>query len=145
MSQDLPHYATPDTPDFTPKQQRRIKFIDELARVAYTIARAYTVKNDDPKFPAWEQLDYLDSEYAREGVEVYLAAPDEGADAWHNLWFEQMKANGFKYGKKYDAQKKTHPMFLKFNRLPLNKQNSDIIFHAAVRALTTTEARAYDD
>ena len=46
--------------DFSVPQQRRIAMIDELSRVAYTVSRAYMVRNGDPSLRAWEEMDYLD-------------------------------------------------------------------------------------
>ena len=134
-----------ETPNFTLEQQRRIKFIDELARVAYTVSRSYMLKNGDPHLPLWADMDYLDSEYAREGVEIYLAKPNGGPEIWHQQWFEQHQQLGWKHGKAHNPVKKTSPVFVPFDRLPPAKRNSDIIFHATVRALTNTETREYHD
>jgi len=131
--------------EFTVVQKRRIMFIEELARVAYTVSRAYMIMNDDPRLPEWQDMDYLDSEYVREGVEIYLAHPDADPEIWHQQWYEHHKKLGWKHGKAYDPIKKTSPVFMEFFRLPAKKRNSDIIFHAVVRSLTNTVEQKLND
>jgi len=134
-----------DFPEFTAEQKRRIMFIEELARVAYTVSRAYMIKNGDPQLPEWQDMDYLDSEYVREGVEIYLSNPDVGPGIWHQEWYKHHQKLGWKHGKAYNAVKKTSPVFMEFDRLPAAKRNSDIIFHAIVRSLTTTVEQKLND
>ena len=61
--------------------------------------------------------------------------PEAPASASHDSWLEVKKAEGWKYGKYKDAQKKTHPCYVPYDELPEDQKKKDALFKSIVAAV----------
>ncbi len=50
----------------------------------------------------------------------------------HNSWMKAYRKMGWKYGKKRDIIKKTHPDMVEFEKLPKDERDKDAVFLAFV-------------
>jgi hypothetical protein len=69
------------------------------------------------------------------GVKFRLENPNAGHDALHNAWLEEKISDGWVYGDIKDAEAKTHPCIVEFEKLPEFQQKIDALFCAIVDSL----------
>jgi hypothetical protein len=110
--------------------------IEEAAQIAYEVNKAYCQALGDNSFttdwfnaPQWQR----DTNIA--GVKFHLANPEATPSASHDSWLAVKKAEGWKYGKVKDADKKVHPCFVPYEKLPPAQKAKDYIFKALVTTL----------
>ncbi len=103
------------------------------ARAAHEVNRAYCIAiGDDTQLP-WELAPDWQKDSARKGVAGALAGftPAES----HAGWLAEKMAAGWKYGAVKDVEKKEHPCFVVYSKLPLDQRRKDAIFVSVVRAV----------
>lgn len=105
------------------------------AKAAHEANKVWCEANEDTSQQHWEDAQDWQRESAIKGVEFRLANPDAKEDAQHNAWMEDKILNGWIYGEVKDADKKTHPCILPFEKLPEFQQKKDKLFCAIVDAL----------
>lgn len=108
---------------------------DQIARVAHEVNRAYCAALGDPSQPAWSDAPEWQKGSALNGVHAHLAAPDLTPETSHELWFEEKRATGWKFGPVKDAEKKEHPCFVPYAELPEAQRAKDYLFKAVVESL----------
>ncbi|HEY8213281.1 MAG TPA: hypothetical protein VIG36_04015, partial [Methylocystis sp.] len=70
--------------------------IEEIARVAHEINRAYCAALGDLSQPAWEDAPDWQKSSAINGVAFHRANPDAGPDHSHNEWLKEKATTGWK-------------------------------------------------
>lgn len=108
---------------------------EQIARVAHEVNRAYCLALGDASQPSWEDAPQWQRDSAVNGVHFTLNNPTAPASASHDSWLKEKEADGWKYGKKKDPEKKEHPCMVPFDKLPQEQQAKDFIFQAVARAL----------
>jgi hypothetical protein len=108
---------------------------EEIGKVAHAINRAYCASLGDNSVSAWEDAPESHKASILAGVDMHLANPDATPEQSHESWLEAKKADGWKYGKVKDEEKKTHPCFLPYEKLPAAQKAKDYLFRATVHAL----------
>ena len=103
--------------------ERRAKFAYEAARIENAMAKRPI--NPEP----WEQRDKKFREnmimaVSRQCGKNRMTSPKK----LHNDWMRAYKEMGWKYGKKRDVVKKTHPDMVPFNKLGRKEQEKDWVF-----------------
>lgn len=109
--------------------------IEQIAKVAHEINRAYCQSLGDNSQPTWEGAPEWQRSSAINGVIYHLNNPDAGPDHSHNEWLKEKREMGWKYGPVKDAEKKEHPCFLSYEELPPEQKAKDYLFRAVVHAL----------
>jgi len=104
---------------------RRAVFVYEAARLAALEALA-------PIVPAsWDERE---EPFKRQFVDVIVrqCGPERSSDPQllHELWAEEYLRMGWKYGKIYDPQAKTHPDLVPYTELPQLEKDKDSVFVA---------------
>lgn len=106
--------------------------IADVAKICHEANRAYCqTLGDDSQVP-WEHAPAWQRESAMKGVDFCLLNPNAPASANHEAWLEVKRAEGWKYGKVKDADKKEHPCFVPFEQLSPSQQAKDHLFKAIV-------------
>lgn len=111
----------------------------DAARVAHEVNRAYCQAIGDNSQPSWEDAPDWQKESAVAGVKAIRDNPDMTPEQSHENWMAQKKADGWTYGQKKDADKKEHPAFLPYAKLPQEQRVKDYLFGAVVRAVLATK------
>ena len=106
-----------------------------IAAIAHQINAAYCASLGDDSQPAWADAADWQKQSAMVGVEMHLANPDATPEQSHESWLAQKTAEGWKYGKVKDADKKEHPCFMPYADLPQAQKSKDYLFRAVVHAL----------
>ncbi len=116
--------------------------IEQLARVCHEANRAYCASIGDDSQQPWESAPEWQRVSAINGVVFHIASPEAPASATHDAWVVEKLVNGWKFGKVKDADAKTHPCIVTFDRLPIEQQRKDVLFRAIVHALYTPTPHA---
>jgi hypothetical protein len=111
--------------------------IDDVARTAHEVNRAYCRAIGDDSQPPWGEAPDWQKESCRRGVLAHLGA-DLTPEQSHALWLEEKRRTGWTYGPLKDPEKKTHPCFRPYVDLPQEQRIKDYLFKAVVDAMKGT-------
>lgn len=110
--------------------------IEQIAVVCHEANRAYCQALGDDSQLSWHAAPEWQKKSAINGVMYHLENLNSKPEDSHNEWMAQKKAEGWKKGKKKDAEKKTHPLMVPYNMLPKEQKAKDFIFLGIVRAMS---------
>lgn len=103
----------------------------EIAKICHEVNRAYCLSIGDKSQVSWENAPLWQKESAINGVKFDLEnhrTPEEN----HKNWLKEKKKDGWVYGEIKDAEKKTHPCMVPYNKLPNEQKTKDYLFKAVV-------------
>lgn len=109
--------------------------VEEIAKVAHEVNRAYCQSLGDVSQVPWNDAPEWQRTSAINGVKFHLANPDSTPAHSHESWMAEKLADGWKYGTVKDPEKKEHPCIVPYNELPAAQRAKDYIFLALVRQL----------
>ncbi|MEI7510111.1 MAG: RyR domain-containing protein, partial [Flavobacterium sp.] len=101
---------------------------EAIARVCHATNKSWCEMNGDFTQKDWNDAEDWQKQSAIKGVEFRLNNPDAGHDAQHNSWMAEKLQQGWVYGEVKNAEKKTHPCIVSFEKLPLFQQKKDALF-----------------
>lgn len=111
------------------------KTIENCARVAHEINRAYCDAIGDHSQKPWDEADEWQRKSARLGVGVALGGAT--AEEQHEAWLAVKLSDGWVHGPVKDATAKTHPCLVPYADLPPEQRIKDSLYIAAVRVVAT--------
>lgn len=105
----------------------------QIAQVCYEANRAYCKTIGDDSFGDWIDAPDWQKQTNMAGVRFqahsYLTTGQPpSVAASHESWMDMKRAEGWTYGPVKDAEKKTHPCFLPYSKLPPEQRMKDYIF-----------------
>jgi hypothetical protein len=106
--------------------------IVKIAIVCHEVNRAYCEAMGDKSQPKWKDAPDWQKDSAINGVQFHIDNPTAGPSASHESWLKQKAAEGWKYGLVKDPEKKEHPCFVPYEKLPAEQKAKDFIFTAIV-------------
>jgi hypothetical protein len=109
--------------------------IEQIARVAHEVNRAYCQALGDYSQPSWAEAPQWQRDSAMLGVKLHTENPEASASASHESWMAQKLAEGWAYGPVKLPDLKQHPCIVPFAALPREQQAKDFIFRGVVHAL----------
>ena len=109
--------------------------VDDIARVAHEVNRSYCQAIGDNSQPSWDNAPDWQKSSAINGVNFHLKNPGAGPDHSHNEWLKEKREGGWTWGPVKDADKKEHPCFIEYDRLPTEQKAKDFLFRGVVHAL----------
>jgi len=107
----------------------------QIAFVCHQANKAWCEANDDTTQKDWHGAEGWQRQSAIKGVEFRLENPNAGHDAQHNAWLEEKVNDGWVYCEIKDAEAKTHPCIIEFDKLPDFQKKKDALFCAIVDSL----------
>ena len=108
--------------------------MDQIARVAHEVNRAYCQAIGDHSQPDWGGAPEWQRASARKGVDLHTMG-DFGPEASHVSWMQQKLDEGWAYGPVKDQEAKQHPCMIPFGELPREQQAKDYLFRGVVHAV----------
>ncbi len=108
--------------------------VEAIAMICHEANMAYCIALGDFSQKHWEDAADWQQESAIKGVEFALAGTRTPAEQ-HEAWLADKAADGWTYGTVKDADRKTHPCFVAYDKLPLEQRRKDALFGAVVSAL----------
>lgn len=109
--------------------------VEDLARVAHEVNRAYCLALGDASQLPWEEAPDWQRTSATKGAQFHLDNPDAPPSRSHEEWLAEKGATGWTYGPVKDPDLKQHPCFVPYDQLPAEQKAKDFIFSAVVAAL----------
>lgn len=110
-------------------------FVENIAKVAHEINKAFCESIGDNSQPSWEDAPRWQKDSAINGVKFHLQNPDALPSQSHENWLKQKEEEGWKYGQVKDAEKKEHPCFVSYDQLPVEQRSKDYLFKQIVHSL----------
>ena len=110
-------------------------YIQDVAKIAHEINRAYCSAIGDDSQPTWEDAPDWQKESAILGVNFHIKVNNASPSASHDAWLEAKEKDGWKYGPVKDPVKKEHPCFVPYDELPLEQRVKDYLFKQTVESL----------
>ncbi len=105
-----------------------------IAIVAHEALRAYCLQIGDNSQVNWADAPQWQKDSALKGVKLHLENEGVTPEKTHESWLEEKKLAGWKYGLVKDAEKKEHPCFVAYEKLPVEQKIKDYIFAGVVKA-----------
>lgn len=104
---------------------------EACARAAHEANRAYCIAIGDTSQVSWDEAPEWQKASALAGVKGVLI---DGNDprASHESWLREKRAAGWKWGPAKDPEKKEHPCFVEYNKLPSVQKQKDFLFVGVV-------------
>jgi hypothetical protein len=109
--------------------------LELIAAACHAINAAYCASQGDTSQPTWAEAPDWQKQSAVAGVEMHLANPQATPEQSHESWLAVKLADGWKYGKTKDADKKVHPCCVPYAKLPAAQKAKDFLFKAVVEVL----------
>lgn len=109
--------------------------IEGIAKVCHEANKAWCESLGDMTQLHWAEAPQWQKDAAVSGVKHHLENPESLPADSHNAWMRQKLDDGWKWGPVKDAEKKTHPSMVLFEKLSPGDQNKDKLFLNIVRAL----------
>ena len=115
-------------------KEKQMKSNIGIAQIAHEANRTYCESIGDNSQSTWEDAPANIKKSAIDGVQKVIANPKMTAKNAHDSWLKFKEEDGWKYGEEKDADKKTHPCMVPFNKLPKEQQYKDKLFIKTVKA-----------
>lgn len=109
---------------------------EQIAQVCHEANRGLQAVNADPNVPVappWDELDQDMKDSILVGVKGVQAG--NTAEQSHEQWLITKESQGWAYGPKKDAEKKTHPCMVPYDQLPVQDKVKDTLFAGIVKML----------
>jgi hypothetical protein len=108
---------------------------ENIAKVAHEINKAYCESIGDMSQPTWDEAPEWQKSSAINGVQFHIDNPEASPSASHDSWLKQKTEEGWKYGEIKDADKKEHPCFVPYEKLPVTQKSKDYLFKQVIHSL----------
>ena len=122
-------------PKNTEVPEHLIPQLEHIAMVTHEANRAYCRTLGDESQPPWDRAPEWQRESAIKGVAFLIANPRATPEDSHVSWMAEKARDGWSYGPVKDPDKKEHPCFRPYRKLPESQRRKDALFVAVVRAL----------
>lgn len=107
--------------------------IEACARAAHEANRAYCIAMGDTTQVPWEEVPGWLRDSVVMGVRGVIAG--NGPEQSHEAWLAHRAATGWKFGPVKNVERKEHPCFVPYAKLPAAQQSKDHIFVGVVKAM----------
>lgn len=108
----------------------------DIARICHEANRAYCHAHHDNTQLPWPVAPDWVHESAIKGVHFAQQNPNSTAEDQHRAWSDDKIAQGWRFGRVKDADRKEHPCLVEYAELPEFQRKKDELFLAIVRALS---------
>jgi len=109
--------------------------IGSIAKICHELNRNYCQAIGDNSQMTWPLAEEWQRESAIAGVLFCRSHPKAPDSAQHEAWAQEKLDAGWVYGEVKDADLKTHPCLVPFDKLPLEQQLKDTLFRQTALAL----------
>lgn len=107
-----------------------------IAKICHEANKVYCETLGDNTQTSWDNAPDWQKQSAIKGVKFHLENPSSKPSDSHESWLQEKRENGWKYGKVKDPEKKEHPCFVPFGKLPKKQQLKDVLFSNIVKSFS---------
>lgn len=109
---------------------------EQIALVCHNVNKAYCTALGDLSQAEWELAPEWQRQSAINGVKAHIDSgltmlPEDS----HISWMKQKVSEGWIYGPVKDAEAKTHPCMVPYEKLPVHQKVKDYLFREVVHTL----------
>lgn len=108
--------------------------VEDIARVAHEVNRAYCAALGDHSQVAWGEAPDWQKDSALAGITAHLGSDLTPRES-HDLWCQHKLKEGWSWGVDKDEIAKRHPCLIPYNSLPTEQRVKDYLFSAVVNSL----------
>lgn len=108
---------------------------ERIGRVCHEANRAFCAAIGEEVQPPWEEAPKEMVTSVFKGVKYCREHLDIDAKTSHEIWMSNKTKDGWTYGEIKDAEKKTHPLMIPYDQLPMLHKLKDELFISIVKAL----------
>lgn len=119
--------------------------VEQIARVAHQVNKAYCESLGDMTQVDWEAAPQWQKDSAINGVKFILENPDATPATTHESWLKQKREEGWIHGENKDLEAKTHPCMVEYDQLPQFQRTKDYVFGAVVRSLKDARMKVAEE
>lgn len=112
--------------------------LNEVARVAHEVNRAYCASIGDMSQLPWEETPEWQKESIRQGIVAVMEGTVQTPGDSHANWLKHKESEGWIWGPVKDLENLWHPCMVPFEELPIEQQIKDHLFLGTVLALFKT-------
>ena len=118
----------------------RVNTLEEIARTAHEVNRAYCFSIGDTSQLPWDDSPKWLRSSVRSGVEFHILNPDATPEDSHANWLAEKTEDGWVYGRDKNEELKTHPCCRPYGALPPKQRAKDALFIAVVKTMLEMKA-----
>lgn len=111
------------------------KRIEQIAQVMHESVRQWQIANGQSAAPSWTRAPDWMKEATRSAVKWRIENPSASAADQHQQWVEQKRLAGWSYGKVKSGVRKTHPLLVDYEDLPVVERRKDALAAGVILAL----------
>jgi hypothetical protein len=110
--------------------------LEAISRVMHESLRQWQMVNGQEASPAWSRAPKWMKDATRAGVLWRMENPGASASDHHDQWADHKRSTGWVYGKTKSGVRKTHPLLVSYEALPMVERRKDALAAAVITALT---------
>ena len=109
--------------------------INDIAKIGHEANKCLCEGLGDYTQKSWEEAEEWQKESAINSINYIIDNPNASDSFLHDVWMKDKYDNGWVYGSIKDANKKTHPCLVPFDKLSLGDQVKDTLFMTICKSL----------
>ena len=103
-------------------------FLEGVAKTCHQVNKVYCESLGDFSQVDWEDAPEWQKQSVINGVKYHLTNENTTPADSHENWLKEKIADGWKFGKIKDIEKKEHPCFVPYDEFPVTQNSKDYIF-----------------
>ena len=108
--------------------------IEQIAKTAHAIHRAYCLEMGIPTQPKWEDVDSGHKDVVYTSIINITQGSVKSAEESHNKFIESKYAQGWRFGEVYSIEDKLNPRMVDFSRLTIEQRVKEKLFFECVNS-----------
>ena len=106
--------------------------IEQIAKTAHAIHRAYCLEMGIPTQPKWEDVDNGHKAVVYNSIRHIINGTIKTVEESHNKFIESKYEQGWRFGEVYSIEDKLNPRMVDFSRLTLEQRIKERLFFECV-------------
>ena len=111
---------------------KMIKMIEQIAKTAHAIHRAYCLEMGIPTQPKWENVENGHKDVVYNSIRHIIQGSIKSVEESHNKFVESKYAQGWRFGEVYSIEDKLNPRMVDFSRLTMEQRVKERLFFECV-------------
>tara|TARA_B110000967_G_C18539219_1_gene389746 strand:- start:267 stop:605 length:339 start_codon:yes stop_codon:yes gene_type:complete len=108
--------------------------IEQIAKTAHAIHRAYCLEMGIPTQPKWEDVDSGHKDVVYTSIINITQGSIKSVEESHNKFIESKYAQGWRFGEVYSIEDKLNPRMVDFSRLTIEQRVKEKLFFECVNS-----------
>ena len=106
--------------------------IEQIAKTAHSIHRAYCLQMGIPTQPKWEDVENEHKDVVRHSIRHIIKGNINNVEESHDNFIKFKHEQGWRFGEVYSIENKLNPRMVCFSRLTLEQRIKEALFFECV-------------